>query len=155
MYSYRQTAAPSRRRRRPRYFTKDIETLLYALGDGPVSLDSTVNCLEDCLVEYLSDMMHETSQFAKSQGRSKIKQDDLPFALRNDPMKLGRLEDIKELLNKITRARNMLDESATATLEYLDDEDEEEGEKKPRKGKKRGRKKKVQQNTANDSNESE
>lgn len=125
------------------------------MGDGPVSLDSTVNCLEDCLVEYLSDMMHETSQFAKSQGRSKIKQDDLPFALRNDPMKLGRLEDIKELLNKITRARNMLDESATATLEYLDDEDEEEGEKKPRKGKKRGRKKKVQQNTANESNESE
>lgn len=106
-------------------------------------------------MEYLSDMMHETSQFAKSQGRSKIKQDDLPFALRNDPMKLGRLEDIKELLNKITRARNMLDESATATLEYLDDEDEEEGEKKPRKGKKRGRKKKVQQNTANESNESE
>ncbi|KAF3987624.1 hypothetical protein FT663_03198 [Candidozyma haemuli var. vulneris] len=155
MYSYRQTAPPPRRRRRPRLFTKDIETLLYALGDGPVSLDSTVNCLEDCLAEYLTDMMHEASQFAKSQGRSKVKQDDLPFALRNDPMKLGRLEDIKELLAKINRARNMLEDSATAKMEYLDDEDEETTEKKPRKGKKRGRKKKNQQNVANESNESE
>lgn len=125
------------------------------MGDGPVSLDSTVNALEDCLVEYLSDMMHETSQFAKSQGRSKIKQDDLPFALRNDPMKLGRLQDIKELLNRITKARNMLDETGTANMDFLDDDDEEDGEKKPRKGKKRGRKKKNQQNTADELNESE
>ncbi|QWW23456.1 hypothetical protein CA7LBN_002257 [Candidozyma auris] len=133
-----------------------IETLLYALGDGPVSLDSTVNCLEDCLVEYLTDMLHEAQQFARSQGRSRIKQDDLPFALRNDPMKLGRLHDIKELINKIQRARNMLEDSAMATKEYLEDDEEEDGEKKPRKGKKRGRKKKNQPVIEqNDSNESE
>lgn len=155
MYSYRQTVVPTRRRRRPRLFTKDIETILYALGDGPVSLDSTVNCLEDCLVEFLTDMMHEASQFAKSQGRSRIKQDDLPFALRNDPMKLGRLDDIKELLNKITKARNMLEDSAVANMEYLDEEDDEEGEKKVRKGKKRGRKRKNQVNVEHESNESE
>ena len=71
-------------------------------------------------------------------------------------MKLGRLHDIKELINKIQRARNMLEDSAMATKEYLEDDEEEDGEKKPRKGKKRGRKKKNQPVIEqNDSNESE
>lgn len=158
MYSsYRPTAYPQqRRRRRPRLFTKDIETLLYALGDGPYSLDSTVNCLEDCLVEYLTDIAHEAGQFARSQGRTRIKIDDLPFAFRNDPKSLGRMNDIKESIAKIQRARDILDydKHMTNPNEYLDDEDDEG--KKPKKEKKRGRKRKIQPTVSfNDSNDSE
>lgn len=147
---------PQRRRRRPRLFTKDIETLLYALGDGPYSLDTTVNCLEDCLVEYLTDISHEAGQFARSQGRTRIKIDDLPFALRNDPKKLGRMDEIKESLVRIQRARDILDydKQIPNAGAYLEDEDDEN--KKPKNEKKRGRKRKVPQNVSfNESNESE
>lgn len=143
---------PLRMRRRPRLFSKDIETLLYALGDGPVSLDSTMNCLEDCLAEYLTDLSQESLQFAKSQGRSRIKIDDLPFALRNDPMKLGRMNYIREQLAKIEKAKKMFDNDTTnVNDEFLDDDDEDKTAKK----KKKGRKKKNTNVSFNDSNESE
>lgn len=156
MYTYRPTTSlPIRRRRRARIFSKDVETLLYALGDGPVSLDSTMTALEDCLVEYMTDLSHEALQFARSQGRSRIKIDDLPFALRNDPLKLGRLNYIREQLVRIEKAKKMFadNDAAAANDEYMDDDDEE----KPKKYKKKEKKNKKRKNnvTFNDSNESE
>lgn len=129
--------APARLKRRQRLFARDIETLLYSLGDGPVSLDSTNAALEDCLVEFYADVSHEALQFARSQGRQRIRLDDLPFALRNDPMKLGRLAYIREHLAKIENAKKMYDaDNVLREAAYLEEEDREEGKKK------RGRKKK-------------
>ncbi|OBA21896.1 TFIID-18kDa-domain-containing protein, partial [Metschnikowia bicuspidata var. bicuspidata NRRL YB-4993] len=116
----------TRRRRRPRLFTKDIETLLYSMGDGPVSLDSTVNCLEDCLVEFLTDISHESLQFARLHGRLRIKVDDVPFALRNDPLKLGRMNYIREQLAKIEKAKKLYDTNNVNEREYFADEDDED-----------------------------
>lgn len=159
MYPYRTTALPPpRRRRRPRLFTKDIETILYAMGDGPISLDSTVKCLEDCLVEFLSELSHGALQFARSHGRSRIKIDDIPFALRNDPQKLGRMNYIREQLAKIEKAKKMYDTNNVNEKELFADDDDEEDEPKEKKSKKdkKGRKKKNTANVLfNDSNESE
>lgn len=161
MYPYR-VSMPPRRRRRPRLFTKEIETLLYALGDGPVSQDATVSCLEDCLVEFLTDLSHESLQFARSHGRSRIKMDDLPFALRNDPLKLGRMSYIREQLANIEKAKKMYDTNNVNEKELFADDEEDEKEtketkKEKRKEKKeRGRKRKNATNVSfNESNESD
>lgn len=127
------------------------------MGDGPISLDSTVNCLEDCLVEFLTDLSHESLQFARSHGRSRIKIDDIPFALRNDPQKLGRMNYIREQLAKIEKAKRMYDTNNVNEKELFADDDDEDDEPKEKEKKKKGRKKK---NTANvlfndDSNDSE
>lgn len=160
MYPYRNVPInPVRRRRRPRLFTKDVETLLYAMGDGPISLDSTVNCLEDCLLEYLTDLCHESLQFARSHGRSRIKLDDLPFALRNDPLKLGRMHYIREQLAKIENAKKMYDTNNVNEKElFADDEDDDEAkaDAKTAKKSKRGRKKKNTHNVSfNESGDSD
>lgn len=127
------------------------------MGDGPISLDSTVNCLEDCLVEFLTDLSHESLQFARSHGRSRVKNDDIPFALRNDPQKLGRMYYIREQLAKIAKAKRMYDTNNVNEKElFADDDDDEEPEKKKSKKEKKGRKKKNTANVLfNDSNESE
>lgn len=110
-----------RRRRRQRLFTKDIELLLYALGDGPVHVEATVNALDDCLTEYLSDLSHKTLTLARAQGRSRIKMDDLPVVLRNDPLKLARINYIKEQTLKIEKAKKMIDYD-NANVDMDDDE---------------------------------
>lgn len=155
MYPYRNTAlAPIRRRRRPRLFTKDIETILYAMGDGPMSLDSTVSCLEDCLVEFLADLLHESLQYARSHGRSRIKIDDIPFALRNDPQKLGRMNYIREQLAKIEKAKRMYDTNNVNEKELFADDGDDEPKEKKKKDKKR-KKKSTANVLFNESNESE
>ncbi|GEQ71260.1 hypothetical protein JCM33374_g4941 [Metschnikowia sp. JCM 33374] len=133
------------------------------MGDGPVSLDSTINCLEDCLVEFLTDLSQESLQFARMHGRSRIKVDDVPFALRNDPPKLGRMDYIRESLAKIEKAKKLYDtNNVTANeKEYFSDEEDEdhdnEGARPSKKAKKkeRARKKKNDQAAAENSNESD
>ncbi|RLV92928.1 ERAD-associated E3 ubiquitin-protein ligase DOA10 [Spathaspora sp. JA1] len=110
-----------RKRKKQRLFTKDIENLLYAMGDRPVSTDSTVSALEDILVEYLSDLSSQILTFSRSQGRSRIKMNDLAFALRNDPLKLARFQYIIEQSHKIERAKKMFEDK---TMNYSDDEKE-------------------------------
>lgn len=115
------------------------------MGDGPVSLDSTVACLEDCLVDYLTDLAHESLRYARSQGRSRVKIDDLPFALRRDPMKLGRMNFMREQLIKIERAKKIFDTNNVNEKELFADDDEEndgeDGEEKPKSSKKPKKKK--------------
>lgn len=118
-----------RKRKRQNLFTRDIDNLLYSLGDGPSSLDSTINTLEESLVEYLGDLSTETLLFAKSKNRSRIKIDDLPFALRNDPAKLSRLEYVLNVGQKIAKAKKMFDDDDKQMATYGnedDDEDEDE-----------------------------
>ncbi|EGW29914.1 uncharacterized protein SPAPADRAFT_63545 [Spathaspora passalidarum NRRL Y-27907] len=108
-----------RKRRKQRLFTKDIENLLYAMGDRPVSTDATVSALEDILVEYLTDLSGQILMFARSQGRSRIKMNDLAFALRRDPLKLARFQYIIEQSQKIERAKKMFEDKAN---DYSDGE---------------------------------
>ncbi|KAI5970095.1 hypothetical protein CANMA_000706 [Candida margitis] len=100
---------PKRKRKR-QLFTKDVENLLYAMGDRPYSLDPTVSALEDILVDFISRLSHTMVHYAASQGRNRIKLNDLAFALRNDPLKLGRMLYILEQSQKIEKAKKLFDE---------------------------------------------
>lgn len=145
-YPYTYSNQPKKRKKR-QYFTKDIENLLYALGDGPISSDSTVQALDDLLVEFLVDTCHNVSLYAKSQGRTRIKMNDLVFALRQDPLKLARHQYIIEQHSNITKAKKMFDDKTAGEegkknkgefFDFDDDEDEEEeddGKKKKKSSK--------------------
>lgn len=114
----------TKRRRKQRLFTRDIEQLLYSLGDGPYSSDQTVNALEETLITYLSDLCHTSITFARNQGRSRVKIDDFPFALRNDPYKLSRLEYIINQSQKIEKAKKIFDgddKNVVSNLNALED----------------------------------
>lgn len=125
----------TKRRRKQRLFTRDIEQLLYSLGDGPYTSDQTVNALEETLVTYLSELCHTTLQFARNQGRSRVKIDDFPFALRNDPYKLSRLEYIINQSQKIEKAKKIFDDknvvsNLSATEKDNDDNDDDNNKHK-------------------------
>ncbi|ODV79113.1 TFIID-18kDa-domain-containing protein, partial [Suhomyces tanzawaensis NRRL Y-17324] len=99
-----------RRKKFQGLFLRDIEYLLYALGDRPVSSDATVLCLDDIMVEFLVDLCHEVMGYSKSQGRSRVKMNDLVFAFRNDPLKLARFEYINKQNYRIQKAKKMFEE---------------------------------------------
>ncbi|CAN3375163.1 hypothetical protein DIURU_005423 [Diutina rugosa] len=133
MYNARQQ--PPRRRKKQRLFTKDIENLLFGMGDVGEN-DETNAALEDILSGYLQDLCHRMTTYARSQGRSRVKMNDIGFALKDDPLKLARLEYILEQQAKIERAKRLLDDFGDQ-----DEEEETEEEKKERKRRKREEKK--------------
>lgn len=143
-YSYLNHEVDQVKRRRHHYlFTKDIETLLYGLGDA--ALESTTNALEDILQEYLLNLCTATLAYSRSQHRSRIKITDLAFALRNSPLLLSRYNYINEQTLKIDRAKKMLDDfgedKSGDLLDHDDDDDEDEdGKKKKKKSKKKDNK---------------
>jgi transcription initiation factor TFIID subunit 13 len=46
---------------------------------------------------------------ARTSGRAKIKVDDFKFAVRNDPKKLGRIEELLQLQKVIQDAKRLFD----------------------------------------------
>ena len=54
---------------------------------------------------------HEAAKMATHAKRNKIKVDDFKFALRKDPIKLGRLEELLALSKEIAEARKQFDET--------------------------------------------
>ncbi|CAN3359954.1 transcription initiation factor TFIID subunit 13 [Diutina catenulata] len=120
-----------RRRKKQRLFTREIANLQYGMGDIGDN-DETTAALEDILQGYLQDLCHNMITYARSQGRSRVKMNDIAFALKDDPLKLARLEYILEQQVKIERAKRMLDDFGEQ-----DEEEETEEEKKERKRRKR------------------
>lgn len=141
--------AVRKRKRKPRLFTKDIENLLFAMGDRPALTDATVAALEDVLTEYLVELCHKFQAYAHTQGRTRVKMNDLVFALRNDPLKLARLEYIVDQNDRIQRAKKMFeaktgnfsengDKGKKGFADLDDDDDEDDDERQlDAKGKKR------------------
>ncbi|KAK6454314.1 transcription initiation factor IID, 18kD subunit-domain-containing protein [Scheffersomyces xylosifermentans] len=146
-----------RKRRKQRLFQKDIENLLFAMGDRPVSTDLTVQALEEILVEYLTDLSRDILAYARSQGRNRIKMNDLMFALRNDPLKLARYQYTIEQSQRIERAKKLFEENDVSEAQVhaqnssAEEEEEEEEEDRglTKAGKKRKYKKKKRKVTGN------
>lgn len=107
-------------------------------------------------MEFLSDLSHESLHFARAHGRSRIKIDDLPFALRNDPQKLGRMNYIREQLSRIENAKKMYDTNNVNEKELFADDDDDDAEtEKPKRTKKKSKKKVPQNVSFNESNDSD
>ena len=83
---------------------------MYAFGDDPDPLPESVQVLDEIVTEYIVDMCHDAARLAAQARRNKIKVDDFKYALRNDPKKLGRVEELLVMSKVIADARKQFDD---------------------------------------------
>ncbi|KAL7273690.1 Transcription initiation factor TFIID subunit 13 [Rhizina undulata] len=98
------------RQRRQQLFVKELRSLMYAFGDDPEPLPESVSVLDEIVTEYIVDMCHDAARMALQARRNKIKVDDFKFALRRDPKKLGRVEELLVMSKVIAEARKQFDD---------------------------------------------
>lgn len=117
-------------------FTPDLSALMYAYGDVAYPHKASVDTLEDILEEYITDICHEAYRVSRPGRKSKIKVDDIKFALRNDHRILGRVEELLVLQKNITEARKQYDTSEGKLKADLDKADKVEKPKEREKSQK-------------------
>ncbi|GAA5820498.1 hypothetical protein JCM11251_003018 [Rhodosporidiobolus azoricus] len=83
-------------------FSKDLPSMMYGFGDDNPAPD-TVNLMEELVIEHITDICTQAHQISTNRG--KIKVDDFRFALRRDPKKLARLDELLFMQEEIARAR--------------------------------------------------
>ncbi|EJS42498.1 taf13p [Saccharomyces arboricola H-6] len=101
----------SRKLKKTNLFNKDVSSLLYAYGDVPQPLQATVQCLDELVSGYLVDICTNAFHTAQNSQRNKLRLEDLKFALRNDPVKLGRAEELIATNKLITEAKKQFNET--------------------------------------------
>jgi len=101
--------------------------MMYGFGDELPAAD-TVGVMEELLIEHITDVVSLKSTFSiatpltrssqclqaqrVSTNRGKIKVDDFKFALRKDPKKLARVDELLFMAEDIARARGKRDDLA-------------------------------------------
>ncbi|GAM39091.1 transcription factor TFIID complex subunit [Talaromyces pinophilus] len=97
-------------------FASDLRTLLSGYGDrdahpycAPGPLPETVRVLDEIVTDFILEMCHEAAAYASYARRQKIKVDDFRFALRRDPHKLGRVQQLLQMDRELKDARKIFD----------------------------------------------
>ncbi|KAK9762386.1 Transcription initiation factor TFIID subunit 13 [Basidiobolus ranarum] len=80
---------------------------MYGFGDVPNPSADTVNVMEDLVIEYITGMCLQAAKVADRRG--KVKVEDFKFALRKDPKKLTRVEELLYMSEDIRRAKQLFD----------------------------------------------
>lgn len=83
-----------------------VKSMMYAFGDEDPSMES-VSVMEDILHDYITSLCVEAARCA---GPRKVRVDDFKFALRRDPKKLGRVEELLNLQKEIAQAKKLFDD---------------------------------------------
>ncbi|ORY89476.1 transcription initiation factor IID, 18kD subunit-domain-containing protein [Leucosporidium creatinivorum] len=83
-------------------FAKDLSAMMYGFGDESPAAD-TINVMEELVIEHISDVCAQAQRVSSTRG--KIKVDDFKFALRKDPKKLARVDELLFMTEVIARAR--------------------------------------------------
>ncbi|KAH8697015.1 putative transcription initiation factor TFIID subunit 13 [Talaromyces proteolyticus] len=98
-------------------FASDLRALLSGYGDrdahpycpqGP--LPETVRVLDEMVTDFILEMCHQAASCAHYARRQKIKVDDFRFALRRDPIKLGRVQELLRMDRELKDARKIFDQ---------------------------------------------
>lgn len=95
-----------------------MKYLLLAYGDPSPHpsirqepLPETVRVLDEIVTDFILEMCHGAAQYASYARRQKIKVDDFKFALRRDPSKLGRVQELLRLERLLKEARKAFDQN--------------------------------------------
>ncbi|GAV56101.1 hypothetical protein ZYGR_0AZ02730 [Zygosaccharomyces rouxii] len=111
----------SRKLKRTNLFAKDVSSLLYAYGDVAQPLPETVQCLDELVSGYLVDVCSSAFRAAQNCQRNKLKLEDFRFAVRHDPIKLGRAEELIATNKLITEAKKQFNGSDSSSLKRFRD----------------------------------
>ncbi|OJZ87987.1 transcription initiation factor TFIID subunit 13 [Aspergillus piperis CBS 112811] len=99
-------------------FASELRLLLLAYGDPrphpsypPEPLPETIRVLDEIVTDFVLEMCHGAAQYASYSRRQKIKVDDFRFALRRDPNKLGRVQELLRMERELKEARKAFDQN--------------------------------------------
>lgn len=93
-----------------------VRLMMYGFGDVRNPRPDSVELLEDMVLEYITDLCLQASQSGSLRPNGKIKTDDFLFALRKDPAKLSRAQELLVLNDDLIKARKVFDEKEYHTL---------------------------------------
>lgn len=116
----------SKKLKKTNLFSKDVSSLLYAYGDVAQPLPETVQCLDELVSGYLVDVCSAAYKTAQSSKRSKVKLEDFKFAIRRDPIKLGRAEELIATNKLITEAKRQFSGTDNQNLKRFRGGEEED-----------------------------
>ena len=95
-----------------------MRLLLLAYGDPSPHpsfpsepLPETVRVLDEIVTDFILELCHGAAQVAHHARRQKIKVDDFRFALRRDPNKLGRVQELLRMERELKEARKAFDQN--------------------------------------------
>ncbi|KAJ6016734.1 TFIID-18kDa-domain-containing protein [Penicillium sp. IBT 35674x] len=99
-------------------FSSELRLLLLAYGDpsphpsfSSEPLPETVRVLDEIVTDFILELCHGAAQVAHHARRQKIKVDDFRFALRRDPNKLGRVQELLRMERELKEARKAFDQN--------------------------------------------
>jgi transcription initiation factor TFIID subunit 13 len=97
---------------------KKVRHLLLAYGDpaphhsfSAEPLPETIRVLDEIVTDFILELCHGAAQVAHHARRQKIKVDDFRFALRRDPNKLGRVQELLRMERELKEARKAFDQN--------------------------------------------
>ncbi|KAH6674536.1 transcription initiation factor IID, 18kD subunit-domain-containing protein [Halenospora varia] len=96
----------------------ELQLLLFAFGDVNQPLESTRKVLDELLTDFITELCFEAARSAQIAGRQKIKLDDIKWACRNNPVYLGKVEEMftkKEMVDGLRRIADPNDDKITAS----------------------------------------
>jgi len=99
-------------------FASELRLLLLAYGDPnphpsfpSEPLPETVRVLDEIVTDFVLEICHAAAAYAIYARRQKIKVDDFLFALRRDPGKLGRVQELLRMERELKEARKAFDQN--------------------------------------------
>lgn len=144
-----------------KYFS--VRLLLLAYGDPSPHpsfpsepLPETVRVLDEIVTDFILELCHNAAQYANHSRRQKIKVDDFRFALRRDPNKLGRVQELLRMERELKEARKAFDQNDdqvakdAAGRKNLENLAAANGADVGKKGKGKGKKRANRESDAND-----
>jgi transcription initiation factor TFIID subunit 13 len=90
-------------KRRKRLFTRDLRPMMYGFGDAPQTLPSTVDLMEEMVLEYIMGITQRAGDLGRKRGR--FRTEDLIFLVRKDPKRYARIEELLYMNEELKRAR--------------------------------------------------
>lgn len=88
---------------------------LIAHGDSRQPLPETIRVLDEILTEFIQGVSFEASRVAQLAGRQKVKYEDFQFAMRKNPVFLGKAAENKELREILEKQRKTFTEEQFMT----------------------------------------
>lgn len=80
-------------------FFKDIQEMMFGLGDCSKPLESTAKIIEEVVLDQLSSILTQAEEISTRRNSKIISPQDLLFLMRNDTLKLQRLINYLGTLN--------------------------------------------------------
>ncbi|TPX10549.1 uncharacterized protein E0L32_008435 [Thyridium curvatum] len=85
----------------------ELTQLLYGSGDAREPLPESMRVLDEIATEFIQGLSFEAARAAHYAGRQKIKYEDFEFAMRRNPLFLGKVREMFESSKEIKDARKL------------------------------------------------